>query len=601
MQTRSFLISTVVGLILSGLSLTGPRFDIDADDFYERTGWIGAGEGFLARDTNADGIINNVSELFGTSTTSGFTALSELDDVANGGNADGMIDANDAGFADLLVWVDANSDGITDGDELKTLAELDIESFSLTTQAPVPGEENINGNTITALSEFRRGDGTTGALADVALVYETVGSVNSDGSGGSDGGGGGSGEEDPDGASAGFDFDGLTFYGGVDAGGGDDEIEPGAVDTLIIGGAGHDKVDYSTKANSKGLEITSKLGSGGMSPIGAETGNATNVGAWRLDVAKQVDGADAAIDAIYQVEEIIATELDDTVVFEALPDAELMIDAGAQSSKGGDELSFSLLDTGVKFKNNKIDGTETEFKNFETIVGTQFNDELVLDSVPPSDVAITIIGGTGRDFIFNTSTGGEIYGDTIDGRDPNGGALTPGDQANSDLFWWWPGTTIKDPGPEDHLQFFGVPLTGGTNSVPMVAFGGAAGIFAAPQLALKTANSPLFTDQFMPFINYLAIDDRVYVVNSFQNLIKVFGDYDFSHTSDGINLQGGMALENFNPAVSYWGMALSAFTGLGGRGDLGMIFKKANPLLGALAWLPPLPGAFSFAYYGACR
>ena len=146
------------GFDLSGISLTGPRFDIDGDGFYERTGWIGAGEGFLARDTNADGEINNISELFGTSTTSGFTALSELDDVANGGNADGMIDANDAGFADLLVWVDANSDGITDDGELKTLAELDIESFSLTTQAPVPGEENINGIVVIVDSEHPRID-----------------------------------------------------------------------------------------------------------------------------------------------------------------------------------------------------------------------------------------------------------------------------------------------------------------------------------------------------------------------------------------------------------------------------------------------------------
>ena len=103
--------------------------------------------------------------------------------------------------------------------------------------------------------------------------------------------------------------------------------------------------------------------------------------------------------------------------------------------------------------------------------------ELTLDGGEGDDWIVTVlgekaitIGGLGRDWIFNTSQDGEIYGDTIDGRDPDGGALTPGDQANSDLFWWWPGTTIKDAGPEDHLQFFGIPLTGGTNNIPMLAF-----------------------------------------------------------------------------------------------------------------------------------
>ena len=65
------------------------------------------------------------SELFGTSTLladgkraeNGFDALAQYDE-----NQDGRIDAQDAVFSRLTVWQDVNSDGVSQKDELFSIA-----------------------------------------------------------------------------------------------------------------------------------------------------------------------------------------------------------------------------------------------------------------------------------------------------------------------------------------------------------------------------------------------------------------------------------------------------------------------------------------------
>jgi hypothetical protein len=51
--------------------------------------------------------------------------------VENGGNADGIIDKNDAVFSKLRVWQDLNHDGISQPDELKPLSAFDITGIDL--------------------------------------------------------------------------------------------------------------------------------------------------------------------------------------------------------------------------------------------------------------------------------------------------------------------------------------------------------------------------------------------------------------------------------------------------------------------------------------
>ena len=59
-------------------SRTTPRvvlFDLDGDDYLERSGWVRPDDGFLVADLNSNGTIDDVSEMFGNASTPGFVAL----------------------------------------------------------------------------------------------------------------------------------------------------------------------------------------------------------------------------------------------------------------------------------------------------------------------------------------------------------------------------------------------------------------------------------------------------------------------------------------------------------------------------------------------
>ncbi|MCD8213317.1 MAG: calcium-binding protein, partial [Campylobacter sp.] len=132
-----------------------------------KTGWISKEDGFLVTDRNNDGKINDISEMFGNSKMDGFTALrNEFDS-----NKDGIINSNDENFNNLKIWIDGNSNGITDKDELKTLEELGIKSIDL-------GSKNTNydnnGNKIVYTSNFTKQDGTTGAIANVNFRSDAI-------------------------------------------------------------------------------------------------------------------------------------------------------------------------------------------------------------------------------------------------------------------------------------------------------------------------------------------------------------------------------------------------------------------------------------------
>ena len=112
----------------------GVYFDLDSNGFAEKTAWLGTEDGFLALDVNGNGIIDNGSELFGDRfimpdgnvSATGFEALLSLDD-----NDDSIINENDNCFGSLMIWIDADHNGITGSDELKTLSELGITAFDL--------------------------------------------------------------------------------------------------------------------------------------------------------------------------------------------------------------------------------------------------------------------------------------------------------------------------------------------------------------------------------------------------------------------------------------------------------------------------------------
>jgi hypothetical protein len=134
----------IIDLHHSGFKLTdeadGVYFDFKDSGSPILVSWLAAqsGNAWLALDRNGDGRIDSGSELFGNYTVqqpsanpNGFLALAEFDKPAKGGNGDGVIDHRDAVFAQLLLWIDDNHNGISEPGELHSLAEFGITAIDL--------------------------------------------------------------------------------------------------------------------------------------------------------------------------------------------------------------------------------------------------------------------------------------------------------------------------------------------------------------------------------------------------------------------------------------------------------------------------------------
>ncbi|MBF0142235.1 MAG: FG-GAP repeat protein, partial [Magnetococcales bacterium] len=166
-----FLDPVVLDLAGDGLDLVdcgqGRYFDMGLTGLPHATGWVGAGDAFLALDRNHDGRINDAGELFSErmfpDAHSGMEALSRLDT-----NQDHRLDALDDTFAELRVWQDANQDGVSDPEELTSLPGRGIDSVSLETTASDYWRGN---NQILSEGRFGFADGGLGRLMEVAFLH----------------------------------------------------------------------------------------------------------------------------------------------------------------------------------------------------------------------------------------------------------------------------------------------------------------------------------------------------------------------------------------------------------------------------------------------
>lgn len=118
----------------------GVRFRLLPADPLQQMSWTDQRwrNGWLALDRNGNGRIDNFTDLFGnltpqppSSDPNGYAALAVFDDPANGGNGNGIIDPGDAVYDHLLLWIDANHNGISEPGELHHLRDVGIFAIDL--------------------------------------------------------------------------------------------------------------------------------------------------------------------------------------------------------------------------------------------------------------------------------------------------------------------------------------------------------------------------------------------------------------------------------------------------------------------------------------
>jgi hypothetical protein len=103
----------------------GVIFDIDSDGTVEAVAWshIDSDVGLLVIDRNANGRIDNGSEVFGSRMLpqiyGGFTALEKFE-----GQRVGAIDNSDPLYARLLLWADRNHNGQSEESELLKVRDI---------------------------------------------------------------------------------------------------------------------------------------------------------------------------------------------------------------------------------------------------------------------------------------------------------------------------------------------------------------------------------------------------------------------------------------------------------------------------------------------
>lgn len=322
---------------------------------------------------------------------------------------------------------------------------------------------------------------------------------------------------------------------------------------------------------------------------------------------------------LISVEKITGSDFGDSItqiaVSEARQNFGAWIDANGPSAvvdvsagKGDDNLVF--YNPGYFEKGAAISAAQGGAEDGSTTAGGELKSRL--DGGEGDDWLVVMggkkvltVGGEGDDWIYNTSAGGEIYGDTRMGAGDGSGT------GGRDLIWYAAGTTMLDPDDKDQLRYFDSPLVGGAQNLP---FGAINVLLDAiiPVSSLATYKSQIFYDYFTPHIQYQQVGDDFFVINRLQGAGGPGGE---SWGGGAPSAASSMRFQNFEQTSSKWGVAflegydgdssVRAWSGLkavvsgnatfnpNAGGDMGMIFKKSNPLLDLIAWIPGFPGGLT--------
>ncbi|MGH8859165.1 MAG: hypothetical protein ACREXG_14245, partial [Polaromonas sp.] len=140
--------------------------DVNGDGWKRRTAWVKPGDGLLAFDKDSNGKIESVDEFafvgYAPGQQSDLAALRAAFDT----NLNGVLDAGDAKWSQFGVWQDANSNGVQETGEFRSLTDLGITALGLTSDGQF---QVIDGQTVHGMATATRTDGSTLAVADVTL------------------------------------------------------------------------------------------------------------------------------------------------------------------------------------------------------------------------------------------------------------------------------------------------------------------------------------------------------------------------------------------------------------------------------------------------
>jgi VCBS repeat-containing protein len=154
------------------LSYSQVTMDVDGDGHLDQTAWAASQDGVLVWDKLGDAKVHDNSQY--AFSQYGAAGSTDLQGLAAGfdTNHDGVFNAADAQFDEFKVWQDANQNGVSDAGEVRSLADLGIESINLTSdgvvRTPAEGVTEAGQTTATAT------DGSSVLVSDAGFAYNSL-------------------------------------------------------------------------------------------------------------------------------------------------------------------------------------------------------------------------------------------------------------------------------------------------------------------------------------------------------------------------------------------------------------------------------------------
>ncbi|MBT4085395.1 MAG: hypothetical protein HOC33_11815 [Alphaproteobacteria bacterium] len=165
------------GIQIIPLSHSTARFDIAGTGSRQVLAWPGPDEGIFVYDRDGDRLISHKDEIafkdYLATAETDLEGLAWFDQLAQGGNEDGILDERDAAWGAFGVWRDLDQDGETDEGELQMTGEGGLKSLNLTSdhQAQDAGPDvKIFGKSTYEYLDAN-GDVQTGRSYDTALRH----------------------------------------------------------------------------------------------------------------------------------------------------------------------------------------------------------------------------------------------------------------------------------------------------------------------------------------------------------------------------------------------------------------------------------------------